>query len=79
MIKNTKGILVWNQFSRKHKQDSTLQSTINIIGNSHLNLVINTLAYIVFTRGGGGGGGGGGALTFGKGRGVWPQNLKPYP
>ena len=22
---------------------------------------------------------GGGALTFGKGRGVWPQNLKPYP
>ena len=23
--------------------------------------------------------GGGGALTFGKGRGVWPQNLKPYP
>ena len=24
-------------------------------------------------------GGGGGALTFGKGRGVWPQNLKPYP
>ena len=26
-----------------------------------------------------GGGGGGRALTFGKGRGVWPQNLKPYP
>ena len=23
--------------------------------------------------------GGGGALTFGKGRGVWPQNLTPYP
>ena len=23
--------------------------------------------------------GGGGALTFGKGRGVCPQNLKPYP
>ena len=27
----------------------------------------------------GGGGGGGGALTFEKGRGVRPQNLKPYP
>ena len=26
-----------------------------------------------------GGRGPGGALTFGKGRGVWPQNLKPYP
>ena len=25
------------------------------------------------------GGGGGGALTFEKGRGVRPQNLKPYP